>query len=57
MATRKPGFQDTDGNRNRRSNRYGNSGADNNVDYRLDTSGPPNNNQNRNRFINMPVTA
>jgi hypothetical protein len=56
MATRKPGYQDTDTNRNKRQNRYGNSGADNDVDYRLDASGPPNNNKNRNRFINMPVT-
>lgn len=49
MATRKPGFLDTTTNRNKRSSRYGNSGADNNVIYRL-TGGTPQYNNNRNRF-------
>ncbi len=34
MATKKPGFDNASGNRNRRSNRYDNSGADNNSDRR-----------------------
>jgi hypothetical protein len=56
MATRKPGFQDTNGTRNRRQNRYGNAGADNDTDYRL-TGGPPTNNRVRNRFTDMPRVA
>lgn len=55
MATRKPGYQDDNTNRNKRETRYGNSGADNDVDYRLNATSPTSN-VNRNRFINMPVT-
>ena len=54
MATRKPGQQDTSTNRNKREPRYGNSGADNDVAYRLGTSDAPSeataDNKNRNRF-------
>jgi hypothetical protein len=35
MAAKKPGFDNSVGNRNRRVNRYGNSGADNRVQRRL----------------------
>ena len=55
MATRKPGFQDSNSNRNKRTSRYGDSGANNDTAYRL-TGGPPTNNVNRNRFTNMPIT-
>lgn len=34
MATKRPGFDNSAGNRNRRVNRYGNNGADNNEDRR-----------------------
>ena len=54
MATRKPGQLDTSTNRNKRTNRYGNSGADNDVSYRLGTADAPDfataDNKNRNRF-------
>jgi hypothetical protein len=54
MATRKPGYLDTTTNRNKRTSRYGNSGADNDVAYRLGTSDAPDeataDNKNRNRF-------
>lgn len=54
MATRKPGQLDTTTNKNKRTNRYGNSGADNDVAYRLGTADAPHvdcaDNKNRNRF-------
>lgn len=54
MATPNPGFQTTTTNRNKRANRYGNSGADNNVSYRLGTGDAPDaataDNKNTNRF-------
>ena len=56
MAVRKPGFRDTDTNRNKRDNRYSNSGANNQDTYRLTQDGPPANNETRNRFVNEPVT-
>lgn len=34
MATKKPGFDNSSGSRNRRASRYGNSGADNRTDKR-----------------------
>lgn len=57
MATRKPGEQNTNGNRNRRQNRYGNAGADNDVSYRFDTEATVSNNRVRARFADMPRTA
>jgi hypothetical protein len=54
MATRKPGQQDTTTNRNKREPRYGSSGTDNDVAYRLGTADAPHvdaaDNKNRNRF-------
>lgn len=54
MATRKPGFQFTTTNRNKRESRYGNSGADNATAYRLGTNDAPAvgtaDNKNVNRF-------
>ena len=54
MATRKPGFLDTTTNRNKRTSRYGSSGANNDTAYRLGTANAPDfataDNKNRNRF-------
>lgn len=51
MATRKPGFTDSNTNRNKRDSRVDPS-TDNVTQSRWTTT----NNVNRNRFINMPVT-
>lgn len=53
MATRKPGFQDTTTNRNKRESRY-TPAANNDTSYRLGTADAPTeaseDNKNRNRF-------
>ncbi len=54
MATRKPGFTDTNSNRNKRDSRI--DPSTDNVTAARHVGGPPTNNKNRNRFINMPVT-
>jgi len=52
--SRKPGFQDTSGTRNKRENRYGLNGLRNDTAYRLGDNDVPKtdtaDNKNRNRF-------
>jgi hypothetical protein len=54
MAARKPGFTDTDTNRNKRDNRL--VPATDNVDSQRHQGSDPTNNKNRNRFLDMPIT-
>ena len=53
-TSRRPGFQDTAGNRNKRENRYGAGGKKNDTAYRLGENDRPHldvaDNKNRNRF-------
>ncbi len=54
LAARRPGFLDTDGNRNKRENRYNLEGLRNDTSYRLGEFDIPvtdtADNKNRNRF-------
>ncbi len=56
-TARRPGFQDTNNNRNKRENRYGSGGQKNDTGYRLGEADAPDidtfNNKNRNRFLDM----